>query len=72
MRHLRRLYADPITGNADWGLISAPDGGIAGVFSHSDKPASRRQVLLLADVAPVAGARYSDWKFTYQPRPEKQ
>src|SRR6266850_1917689 len=36
LRHLRRLYPDPITGNAEWGLVKAPDGGIAGVYSLSE------------------------------------
>jgi len=35
VRHLRRLYADPMTGKAEWGLLKAADGGIAGVFSLS-------------------------------------
>jgi type II secretory pathway pseudopilin PulG len=35
-RHLRQIYADPITGQAQWGLVSAPTGrGIAGVYSLS-------------------------------------
>ncbi len=66
-RHLRRLYADPFTGSADWGLVPAPDGGIAGVYSRSNQPTLRRQPLLVADAAPLIGARYSDWKFVYQP-----
>lgn len=39
-RHLRKLYADPLTGKDDWGLLMAPDGGgIIGVYSLSeDKP----------------------------------
>ncbi len=36
VRHLRRLYADPITGGAEWGLVKGPDGGIAGVHSLSE------------------------------------
>lgn len=70
-RHLRRLYADPLSGDTEWGLVPAPDGGIAGVFSRSDKPTLRRQALALAGAAPVSGARYSDWKFVYQPAPAK-
>ncbi len=38
--HLRQLYADPITGQADWVLIPAPppDTGILGVQSRSERP----------------------------------
>src|SRR5690349_4910041 len=32
-RHLRRIYLDPMTGTAEWGLIKRPDGGIFGVYS---------------------------------------
>lgn len=30
-RHLRQLYASPLSGKADWILLAAPDGGIRGV-----------------------------------------
>jgi type II secretory pathway pseudopilin PulG len=32
-RYLRRLYADPLTGKADWQLVLSPAGGIMGVRS---------------------------------------
>jgi type II secretory pathway pseudopilin PulG len=30
-RHLRQVYVNPFSGNADWELVKAPDGGIRGV-----------------------------------------
>lgn len=40
--HLRRLYADPFTGQADWLLLRDADGGIVGVQSRSVAVALRR------------------------------
>ena len=62
-RHLRRLYPDPITRSQEWGLVRAPDGGIMGVFSLSDKPTLRRQAWLLPHAKLAAASIYSDWKF---------
>jgi type II secretory pathway pseudopilin PulG len=78
VRHLRRVVRDPVTGNAEWGLVRAPDGGIRGVYSLSDKETLRRQPLQLPDALPVSGPRYADWKFVYeaprqlQPQPQPQ
>ncbi len=35
-RHLRKVFADPITGETKWGLVLAPEGGIMGVYSLSE------------------------------------
>ena len=35
LRHLRRLYRDPLTGSADWGVVKGPDGGVIGVYSQA-------------------------------------
>ena len=35
-RYLRKLYTDPMTGKAEWGLMQAPEGGIMGVYSLSN------------------------------------
>lgn len=55
-RYLRRVYADPMTGKAEWGLIKAPGGGIMGVHSLSHAQPIRQ----------LEGARtYENWQFTY-------
>ncbi|MBC3935635.1 type II secretion system protein [Undibacterium sp. CY7W] len=37
-RHLRKIYLDPITGKAEWGIVLSSDQQrIIGVFSLSDK-----------------------------------
>lgn len=66
-RHLRKLYPDPLTSKAEWGLVQAPTGGIMGVHSLSeDKP------LKIANFAPKEKEfeekeKYSEWKFVYVP-----
>lgn len=67
-RHLRKVYRDPFTNSEQWGLVRAPDGGIIGVFSQSDKDTLRRQPLVLPNAVVVTGAHYSDWKFVYKPK----
>lgn len=34
-RHLRRLYPDPMTGKAEWGVARSPDGRIIAIHSLS-------------------------------------
>ena len=66
-RYLRRIYADPITGKEEWGLLKAPDGGILGVYSLSEK-----KPLKSANFRPLEkdfenAVKYSDWKFVFAP-----
>lgn len=35
VRHLRRVWRDPLTGTSEWGLVKEPDGGISGIHSLS-------------------------------------
>src|SRR6266850_6990575 len=37
LRHLRRVYRDPMTGKAEWALVEAPGGGLMGVHSTSEE-----------------------------------
>jgi type II secretory pathway pseudopilin PulG len=73
-RYLRQLYPDPMTGSTEWALIKAPQGGIMGVASASERAPLKRagfrdpnrvfedQAMLLKDKL-----RYRDWEFIYVP-----
>lgn len=69
-RHLRRLYADPLTRTTTWGLVPAPDGGIAGVYSLSEDHPIRTGGTELARLGLAEVSRYSDWKFVHRPATE--
>jgi type II secretory pathway pseudopilin PulG len=68
-RHLRTLYADPLTGQADWIVVRDLRGDIIGLHSRSAlKPwASTPQSLDNTDLP--AAARYADWIFTPRQAP---
>lgn len=68
-RYLRRIYRDPMSGAAQWGLLRAPDGGIMGVFSLREGVAARRQTNFPQQLAGLEGkTRTSDWVFAYVPK----
>ncbi|MDB5866545.1 MAG: gspG [Betaproteobacteria bacterium] len=69
-RHLRRLYPDPITGTSEWMLVKAPDGGIMGVNSRSEKQPVKIANFKSRDREFQAAKKYSDWKFVYSPTPQ--
>jgi type II secretory pathway pseudopilin PulG len=63
VRHLRKLYRDPITGSADWALIKAPEGGIMGVHSKSEQVPIKSGNFLPRDRAFGEAKTYADWQF---------
>lgn len=68
-RHLRKLYLDPVTGRAEWGLLYQPgSNGIIGV--HSLSPAAALKVgNFEARFAGFDGkARLSEWHFMVDAR----
>lgn len=68
-RHLRRLYPDPITAQADWVLLRDARGDIVGLHSRSDqRPWARVPQRLDATDLPAA-ERYADWIFTPRTAP---
>ena len=65
LRHLRKIYVDPLTGKTEWGQVTSPDGrGIIGLYSLSNKPPIK-----IGNFEPqFAGFKgktsYQDWIFT--------
>ena len=67
--HLRQLYADPMTGKADWTLIKNPSGqGIMGVASSSKAAPIKRKGFELIDAVFEDTDCYCAWQFIYLPR----
>lgn len=65
VQHLRRIYADPMTGQSDWFLIRQ-DGGILGVRSQSKIPTIKKQGFGRGYEHLESKESYSDWLFTVQ------
>ena len=67
VRHLRRVYPDPITGKDEWGLVKSPDGGIAGVHSLSEVAPLKTAGFAVRDATFEGKTKYTDWQFVYNP-----
>jgi len=64
-RHLRRIYTDPLTGRAEWGLVRDRSGTLLAVFSLAEGEPIRR-ANFHADFFHFGGARsYRGWVFAY-------
>ncbi len=66
-RYLRHLYADPVTGNEEWGLVKGPEGRIVGVHSLSEAEPLKRAAFPLTYEEFEHAVRYSEWQFIYVP-----
>lgn len=62
-RHLRKLYADPITGQREWGLV-IEQGRIVGVHSLSEREPMKLSGFAPEDVGFEGAERYADWVFS--------
>jgi type II secretory pathway pseudopilin PulG len=62
-RHLRRIYIDPITGKAEWGLNRQADGGIVGVHSLSRNEPIKKAYFDWRDSSFAEKTSYADWVF---------
>jgi type II secretory pathway pseudopilin PulG len=70
-RHLRRIYADPLSGRSEWGIVRAPDGRIAGIHSLSKTSVIRRTDFPLGLEHFTKASRHDEWVFAPMPLPQK-
>ena len=66
-RHLRKIYSDPMTGKAEWGLIRKPNIGIVGVHSFSTRKPFKRANFHERYAKFTDAVSYQDWEFVYTP-----
>lgn len=66
-RYLRRIYPDPVTGKAEWGLVKTRDNRIMGVYSLSEEEPVKQGNFRMADKEFEGKMRYTEWRFVYNP-----
>lgn len=64
LRHLRKLYLDPMTGE-DWVLIKAPGGKITGVRSSSMLEPFKKAGFIEKNKDFADKESYSEWQFVF-------
>jgi hypothetical protein len=63
-RYLRKVFVDPMTGKAEWGLLRI-GGKVVGVHSLSDKQPIKQGNFEADDMSFNSKEKYSEWVFTY-------
>ena len=66
-RHLRKFFYDPMTGTAEWGVISRPGVGVIGVHSLSDRKPLKKANFHERYAAFSGANSYREWTFIYLP-----
>ena len=66
VRHLRVLYDNPLA-KADWAIIPAPVGGIAGVAPRSDTRPLKQAGFSKSIKEFAESDSYAQWKFVFNP-----
>lgn len=68
MRHLRRIYADPFSGQTDWELILINDVQIVGVASKAQGVPIRQKGFNPENEGFEDALCYCNWQFKYLPQ----
>lgn len=66
VRHLRRLYPDPLTGSTEWGVLRA-GSRISGIYSLSEKTTIKRDGFAPGYQQFSGLVNYRDWIFAVSP-----
>lgn len=67
VRHLRRLYRDPLTGSAEWGLIKDAGGRITGVYSLGKGTPLKQGGFDKKNARFNEARSFADWTFLAEP-----
>lgn len=70
VRHLRRKYNDPMTGES-WSLIKTPNGHLLGVHSRSVKKTFKKGNFSTENSNFNGKNRYNQWEFIFNPPANK-
>lgn len=62
-RHLRKVYADPLTGHSNWGLVLDANGHIVGVHSLASGTPIQRNGFAPHHAHFEEAQSYQDWVF---------
>ena len=62
-RHLRQIYADPMTGRDTWGLIRDPSGYILAIYSLSDSKPIKQTGFSPTQASFEEATTYAAWIF---------
>lgn len=66
-RHLRKIYADPLTGRQEWGVVRQPDGLIVGIYSMAPGIPIKRAAFDAHRASFENAERYAQWVFSATP-----
>lgn len=64
-RHLRQIYADPLTGRNEWGLVKEPGGSIVGIYSIAEGVPIQRAGFEPAKTSFENAESYAAWVFGF-------
>jgi hypothetical protein len=65
VRHLRRVYRDPMSGETEWGVVKDVDGGITAVYSLSERAPYKTDNFPNGYEDFKTAKSYQDWVFFF-------